>query len=77
MLIYEVLYIYKWTKIDKMNIDKHKSKVIRYSFDGVTTGTVIICGFLYLSVFALEMLDKSIKNNLYVVILIYALLTIA
>lgn len=77
MLVCETFYLYKWTKIDEWNVDKKDSKAIRYSFDGLTTGTLVLSGLLYLVVMALEMFQKSIKTNIYVLVIIYILFTIS
>ena len=77
MLLCEVLYIHKWDKVDGIDVKKNKSKMIRSSFDGITTGTIMISGLLYLSVMGLEMINKSIKDNIYVIILTYIMLTIS
>lgn len=77
MLVCETFYLYKWTKIDEWNVDKKDSKAIRYSFDGLTTGTLVLSGLLYLVVMALEMFQKSIKTNIYVLVLVYILFTIS
>ena len=75
MLVCETFYLYKWTKIDEWNVDKKDSKAIRYSFDGLTTGTLVLSGLLYLVVMALEMFQKSIKTNIYVLVIVYILFT--
>lgn len=77
MLVCETIYLYKWTKIDEWNVDKKDSKAIRYSFDGLTTGTLVLSGLLYLVVMALEMFQKSIKTNIYVLVIVYILFTIS
>ena len=77
MLVCETFYLYKWTKIDEWNVDKKDSKAIRYSFDGLTTGTLVLSGLLYLVVMALEMFQKSIKTNIYVLVIVYILFTIS
>ena len=77
MLVCETFYLYKWTKIDEWNVDKKDSKAIRYSFDGLTTGTLVLSGLLYLVVMALEMFQKSIKTNIYVLMIVYILFTIS
>lgn len=77
MLVCETFYLYKWTKIDEWNVDKKDSKAIIYSFDGLTTGTLVLSGLLYLVVMALEMFQKSIKTNIYVLVIIYILFTIS
>ena len=77
MLICETFYLYKWTKIDEWNVDKKDSKAIRYSFDGLTTGTLVLSGLSYLVVMALEMFQKSIKTNIYVLVIVYILFTIS
>lgn len=52
-------------------VDKKDSKAIRYSFDGLTSR------LLYLVVMALEMFQKSIKTNIYVLVIVYILFTIS
>ncbi len=77
MLVYEVYYSYKWIKVDEWNIDKHKSKAIRYSYDGLTTGTIILSGAIYLTVMGFEAFQRSIKTNIYIVVIVYILFTIS
>ncbi len=77
MLVCETFYLYKWTKIDEWDVNKKDSKAIRYSFDGLTTGTLVLSGLLYLVVMALEMFQKSIKTNIYVLAIVYILFTIS
>ena len=77
MLVCETYYLYKWTKVGEWNIDKKDSKSIRYSFDGITTGTLVLSGLLYLVVMALEMFNKSIKSNSFVIIIVSVLLTLS
>ncbi len=77
MLVYEVYYSYKWIKVDEWNIDKHKSKAIRYSYDGLTTGTIILSGAIYLIVMGFEAFQRSIKTNIYIVVIVYILFTIS
>lgn len=77
MLVCETFYLYKWTKIDEWNVDKKDSKAIRYSFNGLTTGTLVLSGLLYLVVMALEMFQKNIKTNINVLVIVYILFTIS
>lgn len=77
MLVYEIYYSYKWIKVDEWNIDKHKSKAIRYSYDGLTTGTIILSGVIYLIVMGFEAFQHSIKTNIYIVVIVYILFTIS
>ena len=77
MLVLETYYLFKWTKVGEWNIDKKDSKSIRYSFDGITTGTLCTSGLLYLLVMGLELVNKSIKTNVYVIIIVSILLTIS
>ena len=77
LLVCETYYLYRWTKVDEWNVDKKDSKAIRYSFDGLTTGTLVLSGLLYLIVMALEMFNKSIKTNPYVIVIVYILFTIS
>lgn len=77
MLLSEVYYLLKWNKVGEWNVDKKDSKAIRYSFDGLTTGTLMMIGFIYLGVLGYEFLDKSIKTNTYVIVGVYALFTLS
>lgn len=77
MLGFEVLYLLKWNKIGEWNVDKKDSKAIRYSFDGITGGALIITVFIYLSVILFESFQKSIKTNTYIIIIVYVLFTIS
>lgn len=77
MLVLETYYLFKWTKVGEWNIDKKDSKSIRYSFDGITTGTLCTSGLLYLLVMGLELINKSIKTNVYVIIIVSILLTLS
>ena len=77
MLVLETYYLFKWTKVGEWNIDKKDSKYIRYSFDGITTGTLCTSGLLYLLVMGLELVNKSIKTNVYVIIIVSILLTLS
>ncbi len=77
MLVLETYYLLKWTKVGEWNIDKKDSKSIRYSFDGITTGTLCTSGLLYLLVMGLELVNKSIKTNVYVIIIVSILLTLS
>lgn len=76
MLLLEVLYVWIWSKIG-INVDKHKSNTINRSFNDITAVTVVISGLLYLAVLFYEFLDKSIKTNLFVIWIMYILLTLA
>lgn len=77
MLVLETYYLFKWTKVGEWNIDKKDSKSIRYTFDGITTGTLCTSGLLYLLVMGLELVNKSIKTNVYVIIIVSILLTLS
>lgn len=76
MLLFEILYVFIWSKVGR-NIDKHKSNTINRSFNDITAVTIVLSGLLYLSVLFCEFLDESIKANLYVIWIMYILLTIA
>lgn len=75
MLVFELFYLVKWNKVDEWNVDKKDSKAIRYSFDGLTSGTVMLTGFLYLGVMGFELFQKSIKTNTYIIVIVYILFT--
>ncbi len=49
MLLFEVLYVWIWSKVGK-NVDKHKSSTINRSFNDITTVSIVLSGLLYLSV---------------------------
>ncbi len=76
MLLFELLYVMIWSK-EGRNVDKNKAKTINRSFNDVTAITIVISGFLYLAVLAYEFLDKSIKTNVFVIWIMYILLTLA
>ena len=76
MLLFEVLYVWIWSKVGR-NVDKHKSSIINRSFNDVTAVSIVLSGLLYLSVLFCEFLDESIKSNIYVIWIMYVLLTIA
>lgn len=76
MLLFEVLYVFIWSKVGR-NIDKHNSNTINRSFNDITAVTIVLSGLLYLSVLFCEFLDESIKANIYVIWIMYILLTIA
>ena len=75
MMGFEFLYLVKWNKVDEWNVDKKDSNAIRYSFDGLTNVTIMLSVFLYLGVFGFEIVNKSIKTNPYIIILVYILFT--
>ncbi len=76
MLLFEVLYVLIWSKVG-INLDKHKSNTINRSFNDITVVTIVMSGLLYIAVLFYEFLDKSIKTNLFVIWLMYVLLTLA
>ena len=76
MLLFEVLYVWIWSKVG-INVDKHKSNTINRSFNDITVVTIVISGLLYLAVIFYEFLDKSIKTNAFVIWIMYILLTFA
>lgn len=77
MLLIQVFYIHKWDRIVEWNVDKHKSNSIRNSYNGLTTGIIIISAILYLLINGLEMIDENIKNNSYVIIIMGVMLTVS
>ena len=77
MLLIQIVYVFKWEKLGSINADKKESNIIRSSFDGVTTATIVISGLVFLSVNFLEMINESIKNNIFIIVLAYLLLTIS
>jgi len=77
MLVLEAYYLFKWTKVGEWNVDKKDSKSIRLSFDGITTGTICSSAFLYLVVMGLELFNKSIKSNSFVIVIVTTLITLS
>ena len=76
MLLIEVLYVMIWSK-EGRNVDKNKSRTINRSFNDVTAVSIVLSGLLYLSVLFCEFIDESIKANVYIIWIVYILLTIA
>lgn len=77
MYLYETLYLLKWSKIKSIDIDKEKSKAIRYSFDGITSTTFMITTLVYLIYMAFETFHPEIKDNIFVCVIMYIILTVA
>ena len=76
MLICEVFYVHTWSRVG-IDLDHNKYKSIKRSFDDATAIIIVLSGLMYLSVMFLEMIQSSIKSNIYVIIFTYSLLTIA
>ena len=77
MFMFELLYLLKWNKVGEWNVDKKDSKDIRYFYDGITTGTIMLTGVVYLGVVGFEFFEKSVRTNAYIIILVYVLFTIS
>ena len=77
MFMFELLYLLKWNKVGEWNVDKKNSKDIRYFYDGITTGTIMLTGVVYLGVVGFEFFEKSVRTNAYIIILVYVLFTIS
>lgn len=76
MLLFEVLYVMIWSKVGR-NIDKHKSNTINRSFNDITAVSIVLSGLLYLTVIFCEFFNESIKTNLYVIWIMYVLMSVA
>jgi len=76
MLLFDVLYVFIWSKVGR-NLDKHKSNTINRSFNDVTAVSIVLSGMLYLVVIFCEFFNNSIRTNLYVIWIMYVLMTIA
>ena len=76
MLLFEVLYVMIWSKVGR-NIDKHKSNTINRSFNDITAVSIVLSGLLYLTVIFCEFFNESIKTNLYVIWIMYVLISVA
>ena len=75
--MFELLYLLKWNKVGEWNVDKKDSKDIRYFYNGITTGTIILTGVVYLGVVGFEFFEKSVRTNAYIIIMVYVLFTIS
>ena len=76
MLLFEVLYVFIWSKVGR-NLDKHKSNTINRSFNDVTAVSIVLSGLLYLVVLFCEFYNKSIHTSLYTIWSMYLLMTVA
>lgn len=77
MFMFELLYLLKWNKVGEWNVDKKDSKDIRYFYDGITTGTIMLTGVVYLGVVGFKFFEKSVRTNAYIIVLVYVLFTIS
>lgn len=76
MLLFEVLYVFIWSKVGR-NLDKHKSNTINRSFNDVTAVSIVLSGLIYLIVLFCEFYNKSIRTSLYAILSMYLLMTVA
>lgn len=76
MLLFEVLYVFIWSKVGR-NLDKHKSNTINRSFNDVTAVSIVLSGLIYLVVLFCEFYNKSIHTSLYTIWSMYLLMTVA
>ncbi len=76
MLLFEVLYVFIWSKVGR-NLDKHKSNTINRSFNDVTAVSIVLSGLIYLVVLFCEFYNKSIRTSLYAILSMYLLMTVA
>ena len=78
MLLVTVLHVHIWNRNGNGdNIDKEKSTTIRRSYDDMTAVIVVLNGMLYLTVMFLEMINQSIKTNMFIIVIIYVLFVIS
>lgn len=66
MLLFEILYVFIWSKVGR-NLDKHKSNTINRSFNDVTAVSIVLSGLIYLVVLFCEFYNKSIHTSLYAI----------
>lgn len=76
MLLFEVLYVFIWSKVGR-NLDKHKSNTINRSFNDVTAVSIVLSGLIYLVVLFCEFYNKSIHTSLYAIWSMYLFMTVA
>lgn len=76
MLLFEILYVFIWSKVGR-NLDKHKSNTINRSFNDVTAVSIVLSGLIYLVVLFCEFYNKSIRTSLYVIWIMYILMSVA
>ena len=78
MLVVTVFHVHIWNRNGNGdNVDKEKSTTIRRSYDDMTAVIVVLNGMLYLTVMFLEMINQSIKTNMFILIIIYVLFVIS
>ena len=78
MLLVTVFHVHIWNRNGNGdNVDKEKSTTIRRSYDDMTAVIVVLNGMLYLTVMFLEMINQSIKTNMFIIIIIYVLFVIS
>lgn len=78
MLLVTVFHVHIWNRNGNGdNVDKEKSTTIRRSYDDMTAVIVVLNGMLYLTVMFLEMINQSIKTNMFIIIIVYVLFVIS
>ena len=78
MLLVTVFHVHIWNRNGNGdNVDKDKSTTIRRSYDDMTAVIVVLNGMLYLTVMFLEMINQSIKTNMFIIIIVYVLFVIS
>lgn len=78
MLLVTVFHVHIWNRNGNGdNVDKDKSTTIRRSYDDMTAVIVVLNGMLYLTVMFLEMINQSIKTNMFIIVIIYVLFVIS
>jgi len=74
LFIIDLISIIHWDA-DGLKLDKKESDKIIRSYRDLTTITVVLSGICYLSVMFLEMINESIKSNVYVIIIAFILIS--
>lgn len=75
ILLITIFHVFIWSKTGD-NVDKEKSRTIKRSYDDMTAVIVVLDGILYLTVIFLEMINKSIKTNIFIIVITYVLFVI-
>lgn len=74
--IVDIINVMHWD-YDGLKADKNKASKVIGSFRDITTVTIVFSGFFYLIVIFLDNIEVITMANIYVVVVIYLLLSIA
>ena len=75
-LISSVLLLLYWNS-ERLKADVNKSNTIIRGFMDLTTAILVLSGLFYLAIVFLEMINESISQNIYVVIIVFDLMFIS